>query len=117
MATIEEAMALAIRHQRAGDLSYAEQVYRRIIEADPNHADAWCQLGTVCLVTGRAEAASHFRRAWSCAPIMPRPCASSREFRRRSPNHAKPRPAPPRPSRARLRRTLAIRLWIVGSWP
>ncbi len=39
MATISEALAIAIQHHRAGQLQAAEQIYRQILAAEPNHAD------------------------------------------------------------------------------
>ena len=41
MATISEALAIAIQHHQAGRLQAAEQIYRQILAVEPNHADAW----------------------------------------------------------------------------
>ena len=40
MATISEALTIAIQHHQAGRLHAAEQIYRRILAVEPNHADA-----------------------------------------------------------------------------
>jgi hypothetical protein len=40
MATISEALAMAVQHHQAGRLQAAEQIYRQILAVEPNHADA-----------------------------------------------------------------------------
>ena len=40
MATIPEALALAVQYHQSGNLQQAEAIYRQILQADPNHADA-----------------------------------------------------------------------------
>jgi hypothetical protein len=45
MATISGALAIAIRHHQAGRLQAAEQIYRQILQAEPNQADAIHLLG------------------------------------------------------------------------
>jgi len=47
MATISEALALAIEHHQGGRLPVAEQIYRQILQAEPNHADALHLLGVI----------------------------------------------------------------------
>ena len=47
MATISEALAIALQHHQAGQLPQAEQIYRQILEVEPNHADAWHLLGVL----------------------------------------------------------------------
>jgi predicted O-linked N-acetylglucosamine transferase (SPINDLY family) len=47
MATISEALTLAVQHHQAGRLQAAEQIYRLILEAEPNHADAIYLLGVI----------------------------------------------------------------------
>jgi len=37
---ISEAFAIAVEHHRAGRLDLAEEIYRRILAVEPNHADA-----------------------------------------------------------------------------
>jgi len=44
MATIPEALAIALKHHQAGQLQAAEQVYRQILELDPSmrtHGTSW----------------------------------------------------------------------------
>ncbi len=47
MATLSEALAIAIQHHEAGRLQAAEQIYRLILQAEPNQADAWHLLGVI----------------------------------------------------------------------
>lgn len=47
MPTIPEALALAVQHHQAGRLPIAEQLYRQILQVDPDQADAWHLLGVV----------------------------------------------------------------------
>jgi len=69
VATISEALALAVKHHQAGDVDYAEEVYRRVLQADPENVDAWCYLGTACLNSNRLlEAVEYFRRALRLRP-------------------------------------------------
>lgn len=64
MATIPEALAIAARHQQAGRLLQAEQIYRQILTVEPNHSDAWHLLGILAHQAGRYEMAiEHFGRA------------------------------------------------------
>jgi predicted O-linked N-acetylglucosamine transferase (SPINDLY family) len=53
MATISEALAIAIQHHQAGRLQAAEQIYRQILQAEPNHADAWHLLGVIAHQAGK----------------------------------------------------------------
>jgi predicted O-linked N-acetylglucosamine transferase (SPINDLY family) len=64
MATIPQALAIAIRHHQAGRLQAAEQIYRLILQAEPNHADALHLLGVAAHQVGKHEAAvEYIRRA------------------------------------------------------
>jgi tetratricopeptide (TPR) repeat protein len=60
MATISEAMAIAIRHHQAGRLQAAEQIYRQILQAEPNHADAWHLLGVIARQVGKQAIAVEY---------------------------------------------------------
>ncbi len=53
MAKIAEAMSVAIQHHQAGRFQQAEAIYRQILAADPNHADAWHLLGMLTFQSGR----------------------------------------------------------------
>ena len=64
MATISEALMMAVVHHTAGRLQAAEQIYRQILAVEPDQADAWHLLGVVAAHTGRpAMAVEHIRRA------------------------------------------------------
>ena len=60
MATISEALAIAVRHHQAGRLQAAEQIYRQILAVEPNHADAWHLLGVIARQMGEHEAAVEY---------------------------------------------------------
>jgi tetratricopeptide (TPR) repeat protein len=47
----------ATLHHREGRLAHAEQGYRRIVEANPAHAEAWGLLGLLLLQSGQSAAA------------------------------------------------------------
>jgi tetratricopeptide (TPR) repeat protein len=53
MATISEALAIAIQHHQAGRLQAAEQIYRQVLQAEPNQADAWHLLGVIAHQVGK----------------------------------------------------------------
>ena len=57
MATISEALALAIQHHQAGRLQAAEQIYRQILALEPNHAEALHLLGLIAHQVGKHEVA------------------------------------------------------------
>ncbi len=64
MATIAEALNLALEHHRAGNLDAAERLYREILAHESRQADAWHLLGLVCHARGRhADAIQHIERA------------------------------------------------------
>jgi tetratricopeptide (TPR) repeat protein len=53
MATLMEALAIAVSHHQAGRLDAAEQIYRQILQAEPDHADARHLLGVAAHQAGR----------------------------------------------------------------
>jgi hypothetical protein len=57
MATIAEAYQLATAHHRAGRLREAEGIYRQILAAQPNHAEAMHHLGLIAHAAGASVAA------------------------------------------------------------
>jgi tetratricopeptide (TPR) repeat protein len=64
MATIPEALAVAIQHHQAGRLQAAEQIYREILALWPDHADAIHLLGVIAHQVGKHEVAvEYIRRA------------------------------------------------------
>jgi len=67
--TIPQAFALAVQHHQAGRLGDAEQLYRQILAAQPNHADALHHLGVVVHQTGHhALAIEWIQQAIALAP-------------------------------------------------
>jgi predicted O-linked N-acetylglucosamine transferase (SPINDLY family) len=60
MASLSEALAIAIQHHQAGRLGDAEQLYRQILAAEANHPQALHLLGVVAQQTGRHEAAVEY---------------------------------------------------------
>jgi protein O-GlcNAc transferase len=54
---IADALDLAVRHHRAGNLPEAEQLYRRILEEDPQQVDALHLLGLLAHQRGRHDVA------------------------------------------------------------
>jgi quercetin dioxygenase-like cupin family protein len=58
MATISEALAIALQHHQAGRLEAAEQIYRRILQVEPEQPDALHFLGVLPLFTQAGRAAS-----------------------------------------------------------
>ena len=57
MATIPEALAIAVQHHQAGQIPAAEQIYRQILQAEPRHPYALHLLGVIALQGGKYEAA------------------------------------------------------------
>ena len=58
MATIPEAIQIALAHHQAGRLQQAEQIYRQVLEVQPRHAGAMHLLGQVIAPqAGRYEVA------------------------------------------------------------
>ena len=57
MATVHETMAAAVKYHQAGQLDDAEGIYRQVIEADPNQADALHLLGVLAHQQGRHDVA------------------------------------------------------------
>lgn len=69
MATLSQALLLAFDHHRAGRAVEAETLYRRILDADPEQADALQLLGVLVVQSGRADAAvGLLRRAVALRP-------------------------------------------------
>ena len=60
MSTIADALTIAIEHHQAGRLQSAELVYRQILQADPNQADAIHLLGVIAHQVGRHEIAIEY---------------------------------------------------------
>ena len=69
MATIEETLALAKRHHQAGNAQYAEQLYRQVVEAAPDLAEAHHCLGVLAWQSGQyIQAATSLAKAVQLNP-------------------------------------------------
>jgi len=62
MTTVAEAVTLALRHLRAGDLQRAEVIYRQILQVDPRQADALHFLGLIAHQVGRSDIAVDYMK-------------------------------------------------------
>ncbi len=63
---------LAQQHHQAGQLQQAEQIYRQILAADPNNADAYYFLGVIALQVGKYDVAVRFiKKAIQIIPHIP----------------------------------------------
>ena len=60
MATISQALAIAVQYHQAGRLQAAEQIYQQILQADPHQADAWHLLGLLANQVGKPEVAVEY---------------------------------------------------------
>jgi Flp pilus assembly protein TadD len=69
MATISDALAIAVQHHQAGRLQAAEQVYRQILATSPSIPEAWYLLGMIGYQQGQyAIAIEHIGRAIGLKP-------------------------------------------------
>jgi predicted O-linked N-acetylglucosamine transferase (SPINDLY family) len=69
MATDADMIALAVRYHQAGNVDQAEQLYRTILQSNPQHADAHHLLGVLAHQSGRHEdAIASIRRAVAINP-------------------------------------------------
>lgn len=57
MATLEEALAAGLAHHQAGRLAEAEALYRQVLAAEPQHAEALHLLGVLAHQVGQNEIA------------------------------------------------------------
>jgi tetratricopeptide (TPR) repeat protein len=62
MATIAEALALAVRHHQAGNIAQAEQLYRQVLLADAGNPEALHLLGVLACQVGQYAMAVDFNR-------------------------------------------------------
>lgn len=70
--TIDEAFAVALSQQRAGQLSAAEAGYRKILADDPNQPEVFYNLGLILRSNGRLnEAVEAYENALELRPRFP----------------------------------------------
>ena len=70
--TVDEAMAIAIRCQKNGQLAEAEALYRRVLELEPDQPDALHYSGVLAHQHGRSEEAiALIARSLELAPDQP----------------------------------------------
>jgi predicted O-linked N-acetylglucosamine transferase (SPINDLY family) len=70
--TIDAAFQIAVQHHQCGRLSEAEALYRQILAAAPQHADALHLLGVMAHQVGRNDAAIELiRQSIALAPSVP----------------------------------------------
>jgi Flp pilus assembly protein TadD len=69
MIDVAEAFQAGWQSHQAGDVARAEQLYLQVLQADPNHADAWQLLGAAYIMQRRLpEAVPALRRALQLNP-------------------------------------------------
>ncbi|MFB2967754.1 tetratricopeptide repeat protein [Aerosakkonema sp. BLCC-F183] len=72
MTTVSESLFAAIQHYEAGRLAPAEQIYRQILQKQPDNLDALQLLGLTAVRLGKHELAIEcFRKAVNIAPTVP----------------------------------------------
>src|SRR2546422_11040908 len=57
MTQVQQTLEAAVEAHRAGKLAEAEKLYKEVLAADQNHADAWRLLGVVASQVGEYEVA------------------------------------------------------------
>src|SRR3954471_14271860 len=68
---IADALGAAVAHHRAGRLAEAEAIYRQVLQAQPDHAEAMHLLGVIALQCGNPQAGVELiERAIAAAPAM-----------------------------------------------
>jgi predicted O-linked N-acetylglucosamine transferase (SPINDLY family) len=69
MVTLREALAIALAHHQAGRIAAAAQIYRQILDVEPNHPDALHLLGVAAHLQGNQPLAmDYIRRALAVKP-------------------------------------------------
>jgi len=57
MTTLSESLAIALQHHQAGRLPEAEEIYRQVLQQQPNQVDALQLLGVIVYQSGQLEEA------------------------------------------------------------
>jgi predicted O-linked N-acetylglucosamine transferase (SPINDLY family) len=69
MPTVSQALAIAFAQHQAGHLAVAEEIYQRVLAAEPDQPDAWHLWGMVAMQRGQPDAAiERIGRAVSLTP-------------------------------------------------
>jgi Tfp pilus assembly protein PilF len=72
MPTTDEILAQAWQSHQKGNTSQAEQVYRSVVQREPNHFNGWCYLGIALHDMRRyAESVAAYERALALQPAFP----------------------------------------------
>ncbi len=72
MPSSADLLAIALEHHHAGRLQQAEQIYRQIIAAEPNNAEALHLMGAISCENGAyEESVEHLKRALALRPHFP----------------------------------------------
>jgi SAM-dependent methyltransferase len=70
-ASLADLFAAAVRNHRAGAFAEAERLYRQILAAAPDHAEAHSRIGAVLMAQGKIrQALSHLQRALALKPDL-----------------------------------------------
>jgi len=69
MTTLSEFLAIALQHHQAGRLPEAEEIYRQVLQQQPNQVDALQLLGVIVYQSGKLEEAiAYYRRVLALNP-------------------------------------------------
>jgi tetratricopeptide (TPR) repeat protein len=69
--TVQELFAQGWHHHQADQYPQAEAAFRQVVQAAPDHADAWVLLAETCLLQGKAaEAETGYRQALQLRPDL-----------------------------------------------
>lgn len=72
MPTTSESLSIAVQHHQAGRLQSAEQIYREILQTEPNHVDALHLLGVIAHQVGQQDVAvQYIEKAINLRPNEP----------------------------------------------
>ncbi|MFL5339777.1 MAG: tetratricopeptide repeat protein [Gemmataceae bacterium] len=66
-------LASAEQARLGGDWLQAEQLFRQLLAAEPDHVEGWTAFGDACKALGKwADGAAHYRKALDLRPQVPR---------------------------------------------
>lgn len=71
MSSLSESLAIAFQHHQAGRLPEAEEIYRQVLQQQPNQVDALQLLGVIVHQSGQLEEAiAYYRQALARNPAL-----------------------------------------------